>query len=425
MLDMALVRNNPEIIQQMLKKRHLKYPFNNLILLDKERRRLVSSIQDLKHERNRVSSEIAIMKKQNMDVSEKILEMKHISELITSGDIKTREFDNQISNMVNDLPNIPSDSVPDGLGEDDNVVLRKSGVIPTFDFEPKDHIDIVQNLGLINFEQASKVSGARFYFLKGDLVRLNYALINYALDFLYKKGWILIQPPYMLKKEAIKGSIILSDFEDVIYKIENEDLYLIGTSEHAIASMHMNEVLTGDELPLRYAGISPCFRKEVGAHGRDTKGIFRVHQFEKVEQFIFSKPEISSIEFENMMKNSEAFFNELRIPFRIVSLCGGELGKVSSKTYDLEAWFPSQKKYMEVVSCSNCTDYQARGLLIKYRNKPHESSNFVHTLNSTLVATERTLIAIMENYQMENGSIVIPKVLRPFIDGMDIIEAVK
>ena len=425
MLDMALVRNNPEIIQQMLKKRHLKYPFNNLILLDKERRRLVSSIQDLKHERNRVSSEIAIMKKQNMDVSEKILEMKHISELITSGDIKTREFDNQISNMVNDLPNIPSDSVTDGLGEDDNVVLRKSGVIPTFDFEPKDHIDIVQNLGLINFEQASKVSGARFYFLKGDLVRLNYALINYALDFLYKKGWILIQPPYMLKKEAIKGSIILSDFEDVIYKIENEDLYLIGTSEHAIASMHMNEVLTGDELPLRYAGISPCFRKEVGAHGRDTKGIFRVHQFEKVEQFIFSKPEISSIEFENMMKNSEAFFNELRIPFRIVSLCGGELGKVSSKTYDLEAWFPSQKKYMEVVSCSNCTDYQARGLLIKYRNKPHESSNFVHTLNSTLVATERTLIAIMENYQMENGSIVIPKVLRPFIDGMDIIEAVK
>ncbi len=425
MLDMALVRNNPEIIQQMLKKRHLKYPFNNLIILDKERRRLVSSIQDLKHERNRVSSEIAIMKKQNMDVSEKILEMKHISELITSGDMKTRELDNQISNMVNDLPNIPSDSVPDGLGEDDNVVLRKSGVIPTFDFEPKDHIDIVQNLGLINFEQASKVSGARFYFLKGDLVRLNYALINYALDFLYKKGWVLIQPPYMLKKEAIKGSIILSDFEDVIYKIENEDLYLIGTSEHAIASMHMNEVLTGDELPLRYAGISPCFRKEVGAHGRDTKGIFRVHQFEKVEQFIFSKPENSSIEFENMMKNSEAFFNELRIPFRIVSLCGGELGKVSSKTYDLEAWFPSQKKYMEVVSCSNCTDYQARGLLVKYRNKPHESSNFVHTLNSTLVATERTLIAIMENYQMENGSIVIPKVLRPFIDGMDIIEAVK
>ena len=425
MLDMALVRNNPEIIQQMLKKRHLKYPFNNLIILDKERRRLVSSIQDLKHERNRVSSEIAIMKKQNMDVSEKILEMKHISELITSGDMKTRELDNQISNMVNDLPNITSDSVPDGLGEDDNVVLRKSGVIPTFDFEPKDHIDIVQNLGLINFEQASKVSGARFYFLKGDLVRLNYALINYALDFLYKKGWILIQPPYMLKKEAIKGSIILSDFEDVIYKIENEDLYLIGTSEHAIASMHMNEVLTGDELPLRYAGISPCFRKEVGAHGRDTKGIFRVHQFEKVEQFIFSKPENSSIEFENMMKNSEAFFNELRIPFRIVSLCGGELGKVSSKTYDLEAWFPSQKKYMEVVSCSNCTDYQARGLLVKYRNKPHESSNFVHTLNSTLVATERTLIAIMENYQMENGSIVIPKVLRPFIDGMDIIEAVK
>jgi|TARA_B100002003_G_scaffold62939_1_gene58093 seryl-tRNA synthetase len=227
----------------------------------------------------------------------------------------------------------------------------------------------------------------------------------------------------MLKREAINGSIILSDFEDVIYKINDEDLYLIGTSEHAIASMYMNEVLRGGELPLRYAGVSPCFRKEVGAHGRDTKGIFRVHQFEKVEQFVFSRPEDSQNELEFMMRNAEDFFNALQIPYRIVSLCGGELGKVSSKTYDLEAWFPGQEKYREVVSCSNCTDYQARGLLVKFRDKPHESSNFVHTLNSTLVATERTLIAIMENHQMEDGSIKIPKELKPYVGNLEVIGA--
>lgn len=424
MLDMVLIRNNPEIIQKMLKKRHLEYPFNDLINLDKKRRNLISSIQNLKHQRNIISSNIAKMKKNNTNVSEKILEMKNIGKQISSGDKNIKELDNQISNLVNELPNIPSEFVPDGIGEDDNVILKEQGVRPTFDFKPRDHIDIVQNLGLVDFEQASKISGARFYFLKGDLVRLNYALINFAIDFLNKRDWTLIQPPYMLKRDAIKGSIILSDFEDVIYKIENEDLYLIGTSEHAIASMHMNDILRGDELPLRYAGVSTCFRKEVGAHGRDTKGIFRVHQFEKVEQFVFCRPENSSKEFENMILNSESFFNQLEIPFRTISLCGGELGKVSSLTYDIEAWFPSQKKYREVVSCSNCTDYQSRGLLVKYRNKPHESSNFVHTLNSTLVATERTLIAIMENYQMKDGSIVIPKVLKPFMGNLDIIKAI-
>jgi seryl-tRNA synthetase len=324
---------------------------------------------------------------------------------------------------VGGLPNIPDETVPDGIGEEDNVEIIQNSKPPTLSFKPLDHIDLAQNLGLVDLERASKVSGARFYFLKGVLVRLNHALINYALDFLDSKGWILIQPPYMLKKDAISGSIILSDFEDVIYKIDDEDLYLIGTSEHAIASMYMNEILRGGELPLRYAGVSPCFRKEAGAHGRDTKGIFRVHQFEKVEQFVFSRPENSQNELEFMIRNAEDFFNALQIPYRIVSLCGGELGKVASKTYDLEAWFPGQEKYREVVSCSNCTDYQARGLLVKFRDKPHETSKFVHTLNSTLVATERTLIAIMENHQTKDGSIKIPKVLKPYVGNLEVIEA--
>ena len=236
---------------------------------------------------------------------------------------------------------------------------------------------------------------------------------------------MLIQPPYMLNRAAIGGSIILHDFEDVIYKIEGEDLHLIGTSEHAIAAMHMNEIFDGDVLPLRYAGVSPCFRKEAGAHGRDMKGIFRVHQFEKIEQFIFSRPEDSWNHLEEMIRNAQDFFQALEIPFRVVALCGGELGKVSAKTYDMEAWFPGQNKYREVVSCSNCTDYQARGLLVKYRAKPHEPSQFVHTLNSTLTATERTLVALMENHQQEDGSIVIPKALRPYASGLEAIRPVK
>ena len=422
MLDMDLVRNNPKKVQQMLEKRHLEYPFSELIRFDKERRALVTKIQELKHQRNVISNEIARMRTENTNTSKKIYETKEISRQITSGDERIRELDKHLHKLVGGLPNIPDETVPDGIGEEDNVEIIQNSKPPTLSFKPLDHIDLAQNLGLVDLERASKVSGARFYFLKGVLVRLNHALINYALDFLDSKGWILIQPPYMLKKDAISGSIILSDFEDVIYKIDDEDLYLIGTSEHAIASMYMNEILRGGELPLRYAGVSPCFRKEAGAHGRDTKGIFRVHQFEKVEQFVFSRPEHSQHELEFMIRNAEDFFNALQIPYRIVSLCGGELGKVSSKTYDLEAWFPGQEKYREVVSCSNCTDYQARGLLVKFRDKPHEPSKFVHTLNSTLVATERTLIAIMENHQTRDGSIKIPKVLKPYVGNLEVIE---
>lgn len=423
MLDIAFVRNNPDAVHAMLRRRRREYPLEELLDLDKERRKTISEVQDLKRRRNVVSEEIAKMKRQNVDAERKILEMKEISQHIAEGDEKIRGLEQKVFNLLTRLPNIPHESVPDGAGESDNVVLKRYREPPTFNFKPKDHIDLSLNLKLVDLDRASKVAGARFYFLKGELVRLNYALIRFALDFLSERGWALVQPPYMLKREAIGGSIILSDFEDVIYKIEGEDLYLIGTSEHAIAAMHMGEVLKGDDLPLRYAGVSPCFRKEAGAHGRDTKGIFRVHQFEKVEQFVFSKPEDSWSELENLIKNAEDFFKTLDIPHRIVALCGGELGNVSAKTYDLEAWFPGQDTYREVVSCSNCTDYQARGLLVKYRDKPHEPSNYVHTLNSTLVATERTLISIMENYQLKDGSIAVPKALQPYMGGLSIINA--
>jgi len=264
-------------------------------------------------------------------------------------------------------------------------------------------------------ERAAKISGSRFFFLKNEIVRMNQALINFALDFLFEKGYTLIQPPYMIKKNAMEGAVILADFEEVIYKIEREDLYLIGTSEHSMASMHMDEILDGKKLPIRYAGISPCFRKEAGTHGKDMKGIFRVHQFEKVEQFIYSRPEESMTEHERMLDITEEFYEKIGIPYRLVLLCSADLGKISAKTYDIEAWMPSQNTYREIVSCSNCTDYQARRLRIRFRNKANEETRFVHTLNSTLVATERTMVAIIENCQTAKQTIEVPMVLQKYM----------
>jgi seryl-tRNA synthetase len=279
---------------------------------------------------------------------------------------------------------------------------------------------------LIDVERAAKTSGARFYFLRRDLVRLNYALISFALDYLRKRDFVLIQPPYMLKRDAIGGAVILGDFEEVIYKIENEDLYLIGTSEHAIAAMHMGEIFDGNLLPLRYAGISPCFRKEAGAHGRDTKGILRVHQFEKVEQFVYCKPEDSENEHELLLKNAEGFMQEIGIPYRVMLLSSGDMGKVAAKTFDIEGWIPSQNNYRELISCSNCTEFQSRALAIKYREKAHEESKFLHTLNSTLVATERTLVALLENhYKKDLRAVEIPKPLIPYMNYQTEISPIK
>jgi seryl-tRNA synthetase len=414
MLDLKLVRERPDVIRDMLAKRGVSFPLDELLAKDARRRQMLTEVQRLKHQRNLLSLEIAQAKREGRDVSEKMLLVKELSERIDRLDAEAEALDREVNNLLKALPNLIDESVPIGRDESDNVVVRSWGEPKPLQIKPKDHITLGHLLDIIDIDRAAKVAGSRFYYLKNNLVRLNYALISYALDFLKQKGFTLLQPPYMLRREAMEGAIILSDFEDVIYKIEGEDLYLIGTAEHAIAAMHMGEILDGSTLPLRYGGISPCFRKEAGAHGRDTKGIFRVHQFEKVEQFVFSKPEDSWREHEMLIRNAEEFFQSLEIPYRVVLLCSGDLGKTSAKTYDLEAWFPAQNTYREVVSCSNCLDYQARRLRIKYRDKPNEVSKFVHTLNSTLVATERTLIAIMENHQNEDNTINIPKVLRPY-----------
>jgi seryl-tRNA synthetase len=402
----------------MLKKRKIEFPINDLISLDKRRRELIVEMQHVKHKKNALSHSIASKKKEKANSSLEISEMKDIGNRIISLEKEMSRVESQFNLLIRCLPNIIDQSVPIGNNENDNVILQHHGKIKKLDFKPKDHVEIATSLDLVDMERAAKISGARFYFLKKELVSMNYALILFALDFLSDKGYILTQPPYMIRRSAIEGSVILEDFEQVIYKINGEDLYMIGTSEHALASMHMNEILNGKQLPIKYAGISPCFRKEAGAHGKDMKGIFRVHQFEKVEQFIYSRPEDSRKEHEKMLTITEEFYNIIGIPYRTVLLCSADLGKISAKTYDIEAWMPGQSAYREIVSCSNCTDYQARRLGIRFKDKTNEETRLVHTLNSTLVATERTMVSIMENYQTSNGEIEIPDTLRKYMGDM-------
>ena len=417
-LDSKLLKQNPEVIIDMLKKRKIEFPINDLISLDKRRREIIVEMQHVKHKKNTLSHSIASKKKEKANSSLEISEMKDIGNRIISLEKEKSMVESQFNLLMRSLPNIIDQSVPIGNNENDNVILQHHGTIKNLDFKPKDHIEIATSLDLVDLERAAKISGARFYFLKKELVRMNYALILFALDFLSDKGYILTQPPYMIRRSAIEGSVILEDFEQVIYKINGEDLYMIGTSEHALASMHMNEILNGKQLPIKYAGISPCFRKEAGAHGKDMKGIFRVHQFEKVEQFIYSRPEDSRKEHEKMLTITEEFYNIIGIPYRTVLLCSADLGKISAKTYDIEAWMPGQSAYREIVSCSNCTDYQARRLGIRFKDKTNEETRLVHTLNSTLVATERTMVSIMENYQTSNGEIEIPDTLRKYMGDM-------
>ena len=349
-------------------------------------------------------------------INTELNDMKEVSNKIIELEKEQESVQSKFLNLMLSIPNLLHESVPSGSSERQNVVVKEYGhkTVKT-SLSPKDHIDIATSLDLIELERAAKISGARFYFLKNELVKMNQALLNFGLDYLSHSGYTLTQPPYMIRREAMEGAIILGDFEQVIYKVDGEDLYMIGTSEHAVVSMHMDEILEGKKLPSRYASVSPCFRKEAGAHGRDMKGIFRVHQFEKVEQVVFCRPEDSWIEHERMLDLTEKFYEKLGIPYRTVLLCSADLGKVSAKTYDIEGWFPGQGSYRELVSCSNCLDYQARRLRIRFRDNTNEETKLVHTLNSTLVATERTMVSIIENYQTDNGTIEVPEILQKYM----------
>ena len=419
MLDAKLLKENPHTIENMLKKRGVNFPLNELIDLDKKRRELIVELQDFKHKKNILATSIAQKKKEKdttNSVNSEISKMKEISNRITELEEEQDSVQGKFRYLMMSIPNLLHESVPLGSGETENVIIKEQRNKRTKStMAPRDHIDIATSLDLIDLERAAKISGARFYFLKNDLVKMNQALLQFGLDYLSNSGYTLVQPPYMIRKEAMEGAVILGDFEQVIYKAEGEDLYMIGTSEHAMVSMHMDEILESTRLPLRYACVSPCFRKEAGAHGRDMKGIFRVHQFEKVEQVIFSRPEDSWKEHEKMLELTEQFYERLGLPIRTILLCSADLGKISAKTYDIEAWFPGQSSYREIVSCSNCLDYQARRLRIRYRDNVNEETKLVHTLNSTLIATERTMVSIIENYQTDEGTVEVPEILRKYM----------
>ena len=415
MLDMKIVRQDPEKIQKMLRDRYVEFDLDSLLDLDKKRREYILSTDELRKKKNEVSLKIADAKKAGEDADKIIQEMQLVSRQLTELEETQNKTELEYSKLILTLPNIFDQTVPIGEDSSVNKEVKKWGNIPKFDFQVSDHIDITQKLNLVDLQRAAKTAGARFYYLRGDLVKLNQSLIQFALDFLDDKGFTLFQPPYMINKKSMEGAIIAEDFKDVIYKIDDEDLYLIGTAEHAMASMYADEILNGASFPMRCAAISPCFRKEAGAHGKDQKGIFRVHQFEKVEQFVFSRPEDSWEEHEKMITITEEFFQKLEIPYRVMILSSGDMVKISAKTYDLETWMAGQNAYRETASCSNCLEYQARRLKIRFRDRTNEDTKYVHTLNSTLVATERTMVAIIENFQTKDGHIEIPTQLQKYV----------
>jgi seryl-tRNA synthetase len=423
MLDIKLIRENPQFVKNNLMKRgnpENSKMLDELITIDGEWRLNLTKLNEFRHKRKLITAEIAALKKAGKDASGKVEKAKTIDSEITSIQAEVARAEEKSHDYLMRLPNLLHETVPVGKDENENVQMRTWGTIPKFSFPVKNHIDLGLNLDIIDVERAGKVTGSRFFYLKREGVLLDMALMSFAMEEITKKGYVPVEPPYLMRREPYEGVTALSDFEDVLYKIENEDLYLIATSEHPMAAMFMNEVLKGEDLPLKLAGISACFRKEAGAHGKDTRGIFRTHQFNKIEQFVFCKPEDSWKLHEELIQNAEELIQKLGLPYRVVNVCTGDIGTVAAKKYDLEAWMPAQNAYREIISCSNCTDYQARRLGIRYREKEGAPpKGFLHTLNSTAIATGRTIVALLENFQQEDGAIVVPKVLRRYMHDIE------
>ncbi|OGZ17940.1 MAG: serine--tRNA ligase [Candidatus Nealsonbacteria bacterium RBG_13_36_15] len=403
MLDIKLIRQNPEKVKEGLKKKGVSPEIVDQILeLDKKRREHIKETENLKTEQNKIG-------KKNIEEARKI--KAKIAGIAPSLDKIKQEF----NDLVLQIPNLPLDDVPVGKNEKDNIVIKEAGERPKFTFKPKSYLEIAEKLDLIDIKRAAKISGTRFGFLKKEAVLLEFALIDLAFDNLTREGFVPIVPPVMLKPEMAQGMGYLEQTdEEEAYFLPKDKLYLIGTSEQSIGSMHADEILQEKELPKRYVAFSTCFRREAGSYGKDTKGIFRVHQFDKIEMFSFCHPEKSRKEHEFLLSLEEKLMDCLKIPYRVLKMCSGELGVPAAAKYDIEAWIPSENRYRETHSTSNCTNFQARRLNIRYRDSKRKQLEFIHTLNGTAFALPRTLIAIIENYQQKDGNIKIPKALQKY-----------
>ncbi len=418
MLDIRLIRENPELVRKDLRRRgdreKLKL-LDALIKGDREWRDSLKRLDELRRKRNQVTEEIARLKKEGKSADAKIREMKKLPGEIRALEAGVQELQSRNMQALMNIPNLLHESVPEGKDDSDNVPVKHWGKVPRFGFEPRNHLDIAKGLGLIDDERAARVAGSGFFYLKADLARLDYAIMMFAMDFLSRRGYTIIEPPFMMGRKPYEGVTDLGDFESVMYKVDSEDLYLIATSEHPMAAMHMNETLELRDLPIKLCGVSPCFRREVGSHGKYTKGLFRMHQFNKIEQFIFCRPEDSWKLHEELQANCEALYQALELPYRVVNVCTGDIGSIAAKKYDTEIWM-ADGQYREIGSNSNCTDYQARRLGVRFREKEGQPpAGFVHTLNNTALATSRTMVALLEVHQQKDGTVNIPKALRPYM----------
>jgi seryl-tRNA synthetase len=424
MLDIKLVRDNPELIKENIKK---KFKEDKLHLVDQIRKKDLDwrnqkqRVDKLRHERNSISQEISKVKKEGKNADRLMKTAKLIPAKIEEIEKKADKMQEQIRDLLSQLPNIISNKTPIGKDESQNLEVKKGGVIPKFDFKPKNHVELAESLGIADFDSSARVSGNGFYYLKGDLALLNQALIRFAIEFMQVKGFEYIETPLMLREKQIYASMDKKAIEESVYSIKEEDLHLIGTAEQSLLAMHSNDAMSFNNLPKKYFSYSMCFRKEIGSHGINEKGLWRTHQFNKVEQFVFCLPEQSEKIYEELLKNSEEILQKLKVPYRIIEICSGDLADWKYRSHDLEVWRPTLESYGEVMSLSNCTDYQARKLNIKFIDKNNERQ-IVHTLNDTALATSRVLVAILENCQQKDGSIKIPDVLQPFMGGKKVIK---
>ena len=416
MIDEKLIRQNPELVRESLKNRKDDSKMvDDILKLDVKRREVLSEVESLKKLRNETSQEIAKLKKQKIECEDKVLKMREVGDTIKQLDEDLRDVDNSIERILLRIPNITHESVPVGTNEEENLEIKKNGEIPKFNFEPKAHWDIAAELDIIDFERAGKVTGSRFAFYKGLGARLERALINFMLDTHTESGYTEMLTPLMVNQDSMRGTGQLPKFEEDAFKIENNGYYLIPTAEVPVTNYHRDEIIDGELLPILYTAYSPCFRAEAGAHGRDTRGLIRQHQFNKVELVKFTHPEKSYDELEKLLQNSEGILQKLGLPYRVVNLCTGDIGFAAAKTYDIEVWLPSFNTYREISSCSNFEDFQARRANIKFRPAPKEKAQLVHTLNGSGLAVGRTVAAILENYQQEDGSVLIPEVLQKYM----------